>query len=179
MRTFFLLAILFVGGFVNAQTELTSSKIIQLKAKVDQMASKYKDSINSRLGDTKSSIGTDFKTDVYRVDKLADLKVGVDYSTAGMTAAIVSLNNDYDALLNKYYTILMKRLTPEDQEKLKIAQRNWLNFRDSEIQVITTVSKGEYSGGGTIQSNIMAGRISDLTKQRLNEIMDHLNQFMD
>lgn len=173
------IVLLLTSSFANAQVELTPDKVTQITNQVDRLAIKYRDSVSKNFGEKVMSLDTEFKTDLYRVEKIADLKVAVDYSTAGMTAAIVDLNRDYDQLLNKYYGILRKKLKGEDQEKLKLSQRNWIKFRDSEILVISTVSKDQYSGGGTIQSNIMAGRISDLTKERLFTIKNHLNQFIE
>ena len=179
MKNRLLLLLLLSVTLANAQSEITNAKRIEIKAQVEKETNKLKDSLTKTNNGSDIPLDIEFKTDVYRVEKLADKKVGIDDSTSGMTTAIVELNNDYDKLLNKYYAILMKKLQPKDQEKLKIAQRNWVKFRDSEIQLIATVSKNEYSGGGTIQSNIMAGRISDLTKNRLYVIKEHLDQFID
>ncbi|MGO4822125.1 MULTISPECIES: lysozyme inhibitor LprI family protein [unclassified Flavobacterium] len=179
MKNRLLLLLLLSGTLANAQSEITKAKLAEIKAQVEKETIKLKDSLIKANKGADIPLDIAFKTDLYRAEKLADKKVSIDYSTSGMTTAIVELNNDYDKLLNKYYTILLKKLNPKDQDKLKIAQRNWIKFRDSEIQLIGTVSKSEYSGGGTIQSNIMAGRISDLTKNRLYVIKEHLNQFID
>lgn len=178
-KQIFLILALFSLTIVSAQSELTEAKLVQIKAQLETQTIKFKDSLIKAAEGDATPLDIEFETDVYRVEKLADKKVAIDYTTSGMTAAIVQLNNDYDKLLNKYYVILMKKLNPKDQEKLKVAQRNWLQFRDSEIQIIGIISKTVYSGGGTIQSNIMAGRISDLTKNRLLSIKDHLNQFLE
>lgn len=179
MKNRLLLILLLSITFANAQSEITNAKLIEIKSQVDKQSLKFKDSLTKMNDGSDLPLDIEFKTDVYRIEKLADKKVEIDYTTSGMTKAIVELNNDYDKLLNKYYAILMKKLQAKDQDKLKEAQRNWIKFRDSEIQVIGIVSKTEYSGGGTIQSNIMAGRISDLTKNRLYTIKEHLNQFID
>jgi len=179
MKNRLLLLLLLLATFAHAQTELTNSKLAEIKVQVDKQTVKFRDSLTKVNDGTDLKLDIEFKTDLYRVEKLADKKVAIDYTTSGMTNAIVELNNDYDKLLNKYYAILIKKLVPKDQEKLKVAQRNWIKFRDSEIQLIGIVSKTEYSGGGSIQSNIMAGRISDLTKNRLYSIKEHLNQFLD
>ena len=179
MKNRLLLLLLLSGTLANAQSEITKAKLAEIKAQVEKETIKLKDSLIKANKGADIPLDITFKADLYRAEKLADKKVSIDYSTSGMTTAIVELNNDYEKLLNKYYTILLKKLNPKDQDKLKIAQRNWIKFRDSEIQLIGTVSKSEYSGGGTIQSNIMAGRISDLTKNRLYVIKEHLNQFID
>ncbi|NRS88557.1 uncharacterized protein YecT (DUF1311 family) [Flavobacterium sp. 7E] len=179
MKSRLLLFLLLSAAFVNAQEGLTPAKLAEIEAQVDKQALKFKDSLIKRNAGADFSLHNEFETDIYRAEKLADKKVEVDYSTAGMTSAIVDLNKDYDKLLNKYYAILMKKLQPKDQEKLKISQRNWIKFRDSEDELIGIITKTEYSGGGTIQSNIMAGRISDLTKSRLYFIKGHLNQFIN
>jgi uncharacterized protein YecT (DUF1311 family) len=179
MKNRLLLLLLLLVNFAHGQTELTNSKLAEIKVQVDKQTIKFRDSLTKVNEGADLKLDIEFKTDVFQVEKLADKKVAIDYTTSGMTNAIVELNNDYDKLLNKYYAILIKKLVPKDQEKLKLAQRNWIIFRDSEIQLIGIVSKTEYSGGGSIQSNIMAGRISDLTKNRLYSIKEHLNQFID
>ncbi|WPR70617.1 lysozyme inhibitor LprI family protein [Flavobacterium sp. NG2] len=179
MKNRLLLLLLLLGTFAHAQSEISKTKLTELKAQVEKEAAKYKDSLAKAGGSFSQPLDIEYKTDVYRIEKLADKKIKIDYSTAGMSNAIYELNSDYDKLLNKYYGILLKKLSIKDQEKLKVTQRNWLKFRDSEIELIGIIAKEEYSGGGTIQSNIRASRISDLTKNRLIEIKEHLNQFLD
>ena len=76
-------------------------------------------------------------------------------------------------MLNKYYNKLLKILKPEDKKILVTAQRAWLAYRDPEAKLIGTMTKEEYSGGGTIQSNIATGAYSDLVAKRTIEIFNY------
>ena len=62
----------------------------------------------------------------------------------------------------------------EDQEILRQSQRNWITFRDGEIELIRKLAKEKYSGGGTIQGIIVGIDIQDLTKKRVIELYQHL-----
>ncbi|MGA9637810.1 lysozyme inhibitor LprI family protein [Flavobacterium sp.] len=179
MKNRLFLLLFLVGVFGNAQSESTKTKLTEINAQVAKETAKYKDSLTNAGGSYAQPLDIEFKTDVYNIEKLADKKIEVDYSTAGMTNVVFELNNNYDKLLNKYYSILLNKLSVKDQEQLKVSQRNWLKFRDSEIELIGVISKEEYTGGGTIQSNIRASQICDLTKNRLFEIKEHLSQFLD
>ena len=57
----------------------------------------------------------------------------------------------YDSLLNKYYKKFLAVLKGEDKKNLLQAQKSWLAFRDNETKLVETISKDQYSGGGTMQ----------------------------
>lgn len=179
MKNRLFILILLSGALANAQEEITKTKLAEINREVAQETTKYKDSLTKVSGAYVDPLDIEFKTDIFKIEQTVKKKIDIDYTTAGITTYVMELNKDYDKLLNKYYTILLKKLSSKDQEKLKTTQRNWLKFRDSEIQLIDVVSKDEYSGGGTIQSNIQASRIKELTEARLIDIKNHLNQFMD
>ena len=179
MKNRLFILILFSGAFANAQSEITKTKLAEINTEVTKETTKYKDSLTKAGGTYLDPLDIEFKTDIFKIEQTLKKKIDIDYTTAGITTYVMELEKDYDKLLNKYYAILLKKLSSKDQEKLKVTQRNWLKFRDSEIEMIDVVSKDEYSGGGTIQSNIQASRIKDLTEARLQDIKNHLNQFMD
>ena len=77
--------------------------------------------------------------------------------------------------MNKYYGKLMKLLKPEDKKILITAQKAWLVFRDAEIKLIGTMTDDQYSGGGTIQSNIRMGQYSSLVVERTKDIFNYYN----
>lgn len=53
-----------------------------------------------------------------------------DPSTAGMVACITREHEVWDELLNRAYQTLLRRLEPEKAQKLKVAQRAWVESRD-------------------------------------------------
>ena len=56
-----------------------------------------------------------------------------DPSTAGLWPAYEYAMKEWDKLLNNNYNTLMKKLTGEEQEKLRASQREWIKFRDLEF----------------------------------------------
>ncbi|MBO0591654.1 DUF1311 domain-containing protein [Cellulophaga sp. E16_2] len=176
MKYVLILCFLLNSFLLIAQREVNETDIIKFNKQIDNEIIKLKDSLRNS-NDYLSTIDLEFKSDIYRIETLAEKKIGVDNTTMGMTKAIFELEAGYDKLLNKYYQILLKKLKNEDTEKLKESQRNWITFRDSERVLIDIMAKDEYSGGGTIQRNIRAGKICEITKTRVYEIKEHIDQF--
>ena len=50
------------------------------------------------------------------------------------------------------------------------AQRKWLAFRDAELHLLGVLTKDEYSGGGTMQSNILGASYADRIVNRVVEL---------
>jgi len=103
----------------------------------------------------------------------------IDFSTVGMSNSVNELNRQYDQLLNTYYQKLLAKLKDSDKEILKQAQRNWTQFRDSELKLINLLSEDIYSGGGTMQTNRRSARSLYLTKKRLIELYQYLMEVND
>ena len=61
-----------------------------------------------------------FMIDTFRIERRTDLMMELPYfsSTMGMGIAMTERYNDYDALLNKYYKLLMAQLNKADQVQL-------------------------------------------------------------
>ncbi len=175
MKHFILFLILsFSFNFISAQDdgskELTPQMLQKLRADIEKQIPDLKQS----LADQDFNIEQiEFAIDTFRIERLAAKRMDIDYSTAGMNLAIKELTDSYDRLLNKYYNKLIKLLNPEDKKVLLNAQKAWLVFRDSELKLINTMAKEEYSGGGTIQSNIASDRYSQLVIQRTKDIFDY------
>lgn len=121
----------------------------------------------------------DHQVAMYKISLLEKKRLAQDYTTLAMVEAVMYSESQYDSLLNVYYNMLMDRLSEPDKEVLRTAQRNWLKFRDAEKQLIFTVAKDEYSGGGTMQRNINASFITYLTQQRMLDLYDHLDRFFE
>ena len=95
-----------------------------------------------------------------------------------MNVTIDQQTTSYDKLMNKYYGKLLKALKPEDKKVLIAAEQSWMAYRDAENNLINTMTKDEYSGGGTIQSNIRMGAYSDLVIQRTIAIFNYFNNII-
>jgi uncharacterized protein YecT (DUF1311 family) len=96
-----------------------------------------------------------------------------------MVTSTLDANREYDKLLNKYYQLLLRSLNEEDKEILKKSQRNWIDFRDSELELNGVLMNDYYSGGGTIQRVFAAARVLELTRDRVIELYDYLNRKME
>jgi uncharacterized protein YecT (DUF1311 family) len=99
--------------------------------------------------------------------------VGLDYRDFGMRDAGYATANLYDSLLNKYYKKLLAVLKGEDKKTLLQAQKAWLSYRDSETKLVGTISKDEYSGGGTMQGLTEASEYLNLIKSRTITLFEH------
>jgi len=102
----------------------------------------------------------------------------IDNTIVGMNKAIQEMSSAYDQLLNKYYNRLLKLLKPQDKATLVTTQKDWLQFRDTESKLIRTLSKDEYSGGGTIKSNIITSSYADLVVKRCIDIFNYYNNIV-
>ncbi len=80
-----------------------------------------------------------------------------------------------DRELNKVYGEVMKALDDESYKaKLKLAQRAWIQFRDTECTFETAENEG-----GSIHPLVYAGCETRLTKARTKELRDYLVCFKD
>ncbi|NDW10649.1 lysozyme inhibitor LprI family protein [Dysgonomonas sp. 520] len=122
------------------------------------------------------NIAEEFEQDTARLEKkIADM-LESDYSTMGMIEAANAQAEGYDALLNKYYKILMQCLTEADKKVLRESQRNWIKFRDGEYAVISgLVASRKYTGGGTMWGPVSVSMRASLIKQRLMEIYAYID----
>ena len=117
----------------------------------------------------------EFILDTARIELYYSKYMDIDYTTAGMANATYQATEKYDKLLNKYYQKLMTILKGQDKQVLTQSQRAWMTFRDNEIKLIETLTKDEYSGGGTVQILNYSSLVLELTRKRLLEIYAHFH----
>jgi uncharacterized protein YecT (DUF1311 family) len=163
----------FIGNITlgqNSPKEISPEILKKLKAEVEVQIPKLKLSKQELNADE-----IEFKIDTFRIETIASKRMDIDYSTTGMNITVDELTISYDKLMNKYYGKLMKLLKPEDKKVLITAQKAWLVFRDAELNLIGTMTDDQYSGGGTIQSNIRMGQYSSLVVERTIEIFRYYN----
>lgn len=120
------------------------------------------------------SIFSMYAKDTFLLNNIWTLQADADQTTYGMARAAYDCESGYDQLLNKYYIILLKKLSKEDQLMLKESQRNWIKFRDSERLLSQRLTDPIYSGGGTIQQLIYSSWTVSLTQKRVEELVDYL-----
>jgi len=115
----------------------------------------------------------EFTIDTFRVERFMTKWIDLGYSDPGMRDAIYATANLYDSLLNKYYKKLLAVLKGDDKKNLVQAQKAWLSFRDTELKLIETISKDQYSGGGTMQQLTESSEYLNLIKERTISIFNH------
>jgi uncharacterized protein YecT (DUF1311 family) len=172
---------LFLFNFSFSQLEIkevTKEDSIKFESiiKISADSLKLKLDAEDYLSETEKKLTIDFKIDTFIVSKRFDLYVSQDYSDFGMKIASINMLKDYEKLLNKYYKILLSQLKPEDKENLKITQRNWINYRESEKQFNYLVSEEKYSGGGTIQTLFVLSRNIEITQSRVSEFYEYIGR---
>ena len=173
MRLVFLSLMLLFSLFSFAQAdpqEITPERLRKIKAEAEIETAEY-----MRKLDTLELIHEEivFKRETYLLDLIREKKTDMDYTTYGMNKATSEWADGYDSLMNKYYNRLLKLLSPEDRKILIAAQKAWLTYRDAEGKLITMMMNDEYSGGGTIQSNIATNNYCLLIVERTNSIFNY------
>lgn len=153
---------------------LTKSDSIQIELKLNKSIQQLKH--ESQGSEYLDELSTLFKLDTFRIEERQKLKLEIDYSTAGMVSSAFDAMDEYDVLLNKYYSLLLKKLNEEGKTALRESQRNWIQFRDSELELNQLLTDEYYSGGGTIQRVIYASRALETTKHRVIELYFYLNR---
>lgn len=176
MKLFLLLPVLFTGiVHATAQEELTPAKLKQILADADKEAAVFKK--NLKQGDY-SNDWVEFTVDTFRISLVNNKRMDVDFSTQGMNETVMETAAAYDKLLNKYYNKLLNWLKPEDKKVLIAAQRAWIAFRDAEKKLIGVTRKEEYSGGGTIQTNIYTGMYESMVEERAIAIFNYYDELV-
>jgi len=88
-------------------------------------------------------------------------------TTYGMMECEATAQEEWDSEMNKYYKLLMEVLKPEEKEKLKAAQRQWIVYRDNEKDFATTMY---YNMEGTMWRVVAAGRLTEIIRARALEL---------
>ena len=110
---------------------------------------------------------------IHQIDKeLQDcLDLKENYTTKGMIDCVNTATTKWDIELNKTYKRLLSFLTDEQKEKLKIAQRKWMEYRDKEIEF----SIQFYSDmQGTMWIPVAAQTKLKLTRQRTIDLENYI-----
>lgn len=166
----FLIVAQFALGQSDGLREITPQVLQGIKANIEKLIPAFKKSLsNQEL--TVDQI--EFSLDTFRIEQIVSKRMDIDYSTVGMNITVDEMTSSYDKLMNKYYNKLLKILKTDDKKILVAAQKAWLTYRDAEAKLIGTMTKDEYSGGGSIQSIIATGSYSDIVVKRAIEIFNY------
>ncbi len=162
--------LLFFESVGQTPTEVTSELQKKIKLDIEKEIPKLK---QQREKGKVDPVEIEFTLDTFRVEKFMEKYIELDFSDFGMRDAAYKAANLYDSLLNKYYKKLLSILKGDDKKILVQAQKAWLAFRDNETKLVETISKDEYSGGGTLQQLTESSEYLELIKQRTITIFEH------
>ncbi len=154
---------------------ITPAILQQIKTDVEKLIPAFKTTLIEKELTTEQ---ISFSVDTFLIQQVLLRRMNIDYSTAGMNLSILEMTSSYDQLMNKYYTRLLKMLNQEDKTVLIRTQKAWLSFRDAESELIKTIAKDKYSGGGTIQSNIISSAYADLIVKRCIDIFKYYDNIV-
>lgn len=93
-------------------------------------------------------------------------------TSVGMTGCAIRAGKEWGNELNKNYSLLISKLVVDEKEKLKNAQRNWILYRDREMEFASTMYLNLQ---GTIWRIVLENRQTELTKQRALELKVYYN----
>jgi len=93
-----------------------------------------------------------------------------DDSTAGMANCTKQSDDVWDQEVNKYYSLLMKKLNKDQTNKLRQAQRSWLEYRDKEIENISSFFSTKE---GAMWVNVRGANYRDLIKRRALDLKEY------
>lgn len=79
----------------------------------------------------------------------------------------------WDAELNFAYGKLQKQLSADGKESLKLAQRQWLKFRDEQTKAIQAIYRER---DGTIWQTVAAQSLLELNKEQALRLMSFIEQ---
>jgi uncharacterized protein YecT (DUF1311 family) len=157
---------------------MTKQDSIKIESEVKLAAQKVKGTFANRNKGEEylTDLRTEFALDTFKIEERRRLKLEIDYSTTGMVTSTLDANREYDQLLNKYLKRLLESLQASDREILRQSQRNWVKYRDSELELNRLLMDENYSGGGTIQRMLAAARALELTQDRVVDIFHYLSR---
>ena len=151
-----------------------------LKPYQQKADSEIKTYTNNRIASGKwdkvdDALKIEFVTDTMRIELTASFIDEKYYSTADMHNTLSFKITEYDKLLNKYYKLLMNRLSNEDKVKFKEAQRVWLKYRDSEAKINSEIiAPNQYMGGGTMWPLVAGARTFEIIKERVCSLYEFI-----
>jgi uncharacterized protein YecT (DUF1311 family) len=154
----------------KAPVEVTPDLQKRIMLTIDKEVFKLKQQLEK---DGDNAVYIEFKVDTFRVEQFMVKWIEIDNGDFGMRDAAYATAKLYDSLLNKYYKKLLNVLKGGDKKALVQAQKTWLSFRDNETKLVETISKDEYSGGGTLQQLTEASEYLSLIKNRTITLFEH------
>ena len=106
------------------------------------------------------------------IDKALDACIDKNGSTAGMVECTDKAYAAWDKELNKNYGELMRALNPKQKEALRLAQLEWIKYRDLEFKSIDSIYE---TLQGTMYIPMRIDARMEVIKKRALELKDRLD----
>ena len=99
-----------------------------------------------------------------------------DYSTAGMNKCAYEATEAWIKQISVYAEMIKKEISAEQLPLFSKTQRDWQKYYNNEKKLI---AKTIYSKDGTIHTNIAAGMIQNIAKERALYLKSYLFELKD
>ncbi|MBK6331473.1 MAG: DUF1311 domain-containing protein [Bacteroidetes bacterium] len=154
---------------VSAQTNsnFTEAELKSIQQEVNAQAKVYQQQLLSTAEDT---LRNRFTVDTFKIEYTLRLKMDKNPSTHGMLEAMNDANTAYDKMLNHYYQLLLKKMKSGDKVYLINAQKAWIQFRDEDEKLLSTLHGDAYTGGGTMYQLSYYSALLQRVQQRAIEV---------
>lgn len=106
------------------------------------------------------------------IDKALEACIDKNGSTAGMVECTDKAYAGWDKELNKNYGELMRTLKPSQKETLRLAQLEWIKFRDLDFKLIDSVYD---TMQGTMYIPMRVDARMEVVKRRALELKGYLD----
>jgi uncharacterized protein YecT (DUF1311 family) len=106
------------------------------------------------------------------IDKALEACIDKNGSTAGMIQCTDQAYAAWDRELNKNYGELMRALKPAQKESLRLAQLEWIKYRDLEFKLIDSIYDAMQ---GTMYIPMRIDARMEVVKKRAVELKDFLD----
>ena len=110
--------------------------------------------------DSQTSVPVYFYSGDHPIDRLESACIDVAGDTISYAECYSQSRKAWDMELNSNYLMLLKMLDDEEKSKVRAAQRQWIKFRDAQIEAVSTIAQRP----GTIWTIRAANLNSGLTK---------------
>jgi len=123
-----------------------------------------------------ASLSTAQEQPQHPIDKALDACIDKNGSTAGMVECTDKAYAAWDKELNKNYGELMRALNPKQKEALRLAQLEWIKYRDLEFKSIDSIYD---TLEGTMYIPMRISAHLEVIKKRALELKDLLDLITD
>lgn len=109
-------------------------------------------------------------------NEMEGIMIKGDYTSSSMNEAGSYRYKEADKLLNKYYQLLIKNLSKDQQNQLIKSQKKWIEYRDEEFELYSNIYFDMYNFG-TMGPQLYYGYIYGFVDTRIHEIISLIESF--